>query len=72
MYRNDCSEPKETYVDKDMVFKLFKGVKERKDLSPEYNSNRLLKNFAELLIDLFSFILKKSLKLHKVPRLWIL
>lgn len=57
-------------IEKDMVWKLFCGVKERKSTRPEGIRGRVLKNCALQLADIFSYIFQLSLKLHTVPCLW--
>lgn len=67
MYRNAHPEQNEIHDDRDKVFKLFRGVKERKIPGPDNIGSRLLRNCAEQLSDIFSFIFMKSLQLHRVP-----
>lgn len=61
-----------TGTETETVQRLFRGVKERKspDPGPDGIGGRVLRNCAEQLADIFSFIFSWSLKLHRVPRLW--
>lgn len=47
VYINACPDQKEIHIDRDKVFKPFRGVKERKSLSPDDIGGRLLKECAE-------------------------
>ncbi|KAK0134020.1 hypothetical protein N1851_030427 [Merluccius polli] len=57
-------------VDRDEVCKVSRGVKERNSPGPDNIGGRLLKNCAEPLSDIFSFIFTTSLQLQRVPCLW--
>lgn len=70
VFNNGALDQSRVNVDKDMVLKLFRGVRERKSPGPDGIWGRILKNCAEQLADIFCFIFKMSLNLHKVPRLW--
>ncbi|XDV19566.1 hypothetical protein PO909_025015 [Leuciscus waleckii] len=57
-------------IDKFIVLKLFRGVKERKSPGPDGIGGRVLKNCAVQLADIFCFIFQLSLQLYKVPCIW--
>lgn len=73
VFNGAALEPNSTvavHVDKERVQKLFRGVKERKSPGPDGIGGRVLRNCAEQLADIFSFIFSWSLQVHRVPRLW--
>lgn len=57
-------------VDRGKVQRLFQGVKERKSPSPDGIGGRVLRNWAEQMADILSFIFSWSLQLHRVPCHW--
>lgn len=70
VFKNAIIEQNIVNVDKDMVLKLFRGVRERTSPGPDGIGGRIIKNCAVQLADIFCFIFNKSLCLHKVPRIW--
>ncbi len=69
VFKNAVSS-QNSVVDRSKVCKLFRGVKERKSPGPDGIGGRVLKNCADQLADIFTFIFSMSLQLHKVPSLW--
>lgn len=69
VFKNAVSS-QNSVVDRSKVCKLFRGVKERKSPGPDGIGGRVLKNCADQLADIFTFIFSISLQLHKVPSLW--
>lgn len=57
----NTAEQTTVQVDRDQVLKLFRGVRERKSPGPDGIGGRILKNCADQLADIFSFIFKLSL-----------
>ena len=58
------------HVDQERVQRVFQRVKERKSPGPDGIGGRVLRNCAEQLAGIFSFIFSWSLQTHSVPRLW--
>lgn len=55
------------YVNKERVQRVFQRLKERKSLGPDGIGGRVLRNCAEQLADIFSFIFSWSLRAHSAP-----
>ena len=73
VFKGIALEPNSTvvvHVDKERIQRVFHRVKERKSLGPDGTGGRVLRNCAEQLADIFSFIFSWSLRAHIVPRLW--
>lgn len=64
------STPVKIQINEADVRSCFSQVKVRKSPGPDHIGGRLLKNCAEQLSGIYSFIFNESLKLSKVPRLW--
>lgn len=70
VFKNASLEQNSVNVDKDMVLKLFRGIRERTSPGLDGIGGHILKNCAVQLADIFCFIFRNSLCLYKVPHLW--
>ena len=73
VFKGTALEPNTTVamnVNKERVQRVFRGVKERKRPGPAGIGGWVLRNCAEQLADILSFIFSWSLQVHRVPRLW--
>jgi len=62
--------PVKCQITKADVCSCFGQVNVRKSPGPDHTGGRLLRNCAEQLSKIYSFIFNKSLQLSKVPCLW--
>lgn len=68
--QNAVSEQNSVLFHRGRVLKLFWAVKERKSPGPDGIGGHILISCAKRLADIFCFIFKLSLQLHRVPCVW--